>query len=194
VRQPRFFQENSYYHIVNWGNNQNVFLHQRDYRKFLFGLEKYSKKFSISVLVYALMPDHIHLLVKQKPREAISKFMQSLMTSHVTYFNNKHRRYGHLFQGRFKHVVVDTDEYLVHLSRYIHLNPSSSSIVRKPEDYLWSSYRAYLGLEGVGFVTKRVILSYFSSKDPVGDYKQFVESRIDYQKEISLQKLFLEYP
>ncbi|OGY26930.1 MAG: hypothetical protein A2Z11_02615 [Candidatus Woykebacteria bacterium RBG_16_43_9] len=192
MRSPRFFQENSFYHIISKGNNQNVFLYQRDYKKFLFNLNKYSQKFQLTIIAYVLMPNHIHLLLKQSTAQAISKFMQSTMTSYATYFNFKHRRRGHLFQGRFKHIPVDQEEYLTHLSRYIHLNPSSASLVKKPEYYEWSSYRYYLDLEKTAFVDKKTILNYFSAKNPVEDYKLFVESRIDYQKDISLQKLFLE--
>ena len=192
MRQLRFFQENTYYHIISRGNNQNVFLHIRDYKKFLSGLEKYSRKFQVDIIAYALMDNHIHLLIKQGPAKTISRFMQSLMTSYATYFNIKHRRIGHLFQGRFKHIQVETDEYLVHLSRYIHLNPSSAAMVKKPEDYMWSSYRHYLNLDKTPFVNEAPVLGYFSRKDSVEDYKNFVESRIDYQKEINIAKLFIE--
>ena len=138
------------------------------------------------------MPNHIHLLVHQESETPISKFMQTLNTAYSMYFNLKHRHIGHLFQGKFKYVLVETDEYLVHLSRYIHLNPASAGIVKKPEDYQWSSYNHYLNIDKLEFIEEKPILSYFSSKNLLDDYKDFVESRIDYQREISLQKLFLE--
>ena len=192
MRQNRFFQKDYYYHLINRGNNQDIFLFKRDYKRFTSKLEYYSKKFLISIVAYALIPNHIHLLVKQGSEGTVSKFMQSLTTSYAAYFNNKHHRTGHLFQGRFKHIVVETDGYLVHLSRYIHLNPSSARLVSKPENYPWSSYRCYLDLEETNFINKKPILDYFSIKDKVMDYREFVDSRIDYQKEISIQKLFLE--
>ena len=138
------------------------------------------------------MPNHIHLLVAQELETPVSKFMQSLNTAYVMYFNLKHSRAGHLFQGKFKYIAVDTEEYLTHLSRYIHLNPSSAEIVSKPQDYPWSSYRYYLDLEESDFIEANEVLGYFSKKNPVKDYREFVESRIDYQKEISLQKFLLE--
>jgi len=192
MREPRSFQENSFYHLISRGNSQDIFLFLRDYKKFLFNLGKYAKKFDLNIVAFALMPNHVHLLVKQESQHTISKFMQSLMTSYATYFNLKHNRTGHLLQGRFKHVLVETDEYLVHVSRYIHLNPSSAGIVRKPEDYPWSSYKHFLGLDKLTFIDKKPILAYFSRKNPVGDYQDFVNSQIDYQREISIQKLFAE--
>src|SRR3990167_3418057 len=164
MRQPRYFQPNSYYHILLRGNNQDIFLGQWDYSKFIAGLDKYSKKFSITILVFALMPNHVHLLLRQDSELPVSKFMQVLTTSYVVYFNLKNHRKGHLLENRFKHIEITTDDYLVHLSRYIHLNPSSSKIVSRPEEYNWTSYRHYLGSNTLKFVDKETILNYFSSK------------------------------
>lgn len=118
--------------------------------------------------------------------------MQSAITSYAAYFNLKHKRAGHLFQGRFKHIQIVTDEHLVHVSRYIHLNPTSAGIVKKPEDYPWSSYRHYLGQEKLNFINEKPILGYFAKKNPVKEYQEFVDAQIDYQRDLSLQKLFLE--
>ncbi len=82
--------------------------------------------------------------------------MQTLTTAYANYFNLRYHRTGHLFEARFKHVDVTTDEYLVHLSRYIHLNPSSAGLVKKPEEYPWTSYRHYLGIEEMSFVDERL--------------------------------------
>lgn len=138
------------------------------------------------------MPNHIHLLIKIDEKLTISDFMQALNTAYAKYFNARHSVSGHLFEGPYKHALVETDEYFVHLSRYIHLNPTSSGLVKRPEDYEWSSYRHFLNIEKSNFVEKLPILNYFSSDNPTADYKEFIESRVDYQKEISLQKLFLE--
>lgn len=192
MRPPRIFLKNSIYHLISRGNNQNLFLDDKDFLRFTFNLSKYSDKFIVRVLAFALMPNHIHLLVRQDSDFTLSKFMQTLTTAHANYFNLRHKRTGHLFEARFKHVEVTTDEFLVHVSRYIHLNPSSAGLVRNPEDYVWTSYQHYLGKVDLGFVDERLILAYFSKIDPVKDYKEFVEARVDYQREISLQKMFLE--
>lgn len=192
MRQPRYFQKDSYYHLITRGNNQNIFIDKWDFIRFLKILEKYLSKFSIRLLCYALIPNHVHLLVQQTSDQNPSNFMHNLKTSYVVYFNSKYKKKGHLFEGRYKYVEITTNEYLVHLSRYIHLNPSSAGLVEKPEGYVWTSYKHYLGLEKSSFVDESTILTYFSKKDKVADYKEFVESRINYQKEISVQKLFLE--
>jgi len=192
MRKTRIFLTDVYYHLICRGNNQDIFLIKRDFQKYIAGLEKYSQKFQVEIVAFSLMPNHVHLLVRQKSETPLSKFMQVLSTSYATYFNFKHKRKGHLFENRFKHIEVGTDEYLIHLSRYIHLNASSARLVKMPEEYLWSSYRYYLGLDNLNFVEKRLVLGYFSKKNPTKDYKEFVDSRIDYQKEISIQKLLLE--
>jgi len=192
MREPRIFTQDFYYHLIAKGNNQDIFVHKWDFDSFLRNLSKYSKKFLVKILAFVLMPNHVHLLVKQTSVASLSKFMQVLTTSYANYFNLRYKRSGHLFQGRFKHVPVDTDEYLLHLSRYIHLNPTNSALVKRPENYVWSSFRCYLGLDKLDFIDKKTILDYFGKKGPVKDYQEFVDSRIDYQREINLQKLLLE--
>jgi hypothetical protein len=95
-----------------------------------------------------MMTNHYHLLV-ETPEANLSKSIQWLNVSYAMYFNVKRGRQGHLFQGRFKSILVDADEYLKHLSRYIHLNPLRCNIIEKLEDYPWSSYQAYAGKEKI---------------------------------------------
>lgn len=192
MRDLRYFEENSYYHLINRGNNQDIFLVSKDYRRFIQTLAVYSKKFNIKILAFALMPNHVHLLVQQKSEIPLSKFMQVLFTSYAGYFNLKYKRHGHLLQNRFKAILVAEDSYLVHVSRYIHLNPSSASLVKQPEAYPFSSYRHYLGIDNLAFIDKSEVLGYFSSNNPAKDYQEFVTTRVNYQKEISLQKLLQE--
>lgn len=191
MRAPRVFFKDSYFHLIT-RSNQTIFTGKRDYLRYIENLSKYSKKFSVKILAFALMPNHVHLLVQQLTDSPLSKFVQVQNTAYVNYFNLRFKRYGSLFQSHFRALMIDSDEYLVHVSRYIHLNPSSAQLVLKPEDYFWSSYRIYLGLDDSDFVDKKTVLTYFSSKDQVQDYRDFVASRIDYQKEISLQKLLID--
>src|SRR3989344_2860072 len=172
----RDFTPNCFYHLISRGNNgQPIFLHRRDYFRYLYCLEKYSNKFLIKVLSYCLMPNHVHLLIQQGSENTVSEFMQALNTAYTMYFNLRHSKKGHLFQGPFRHIMIGSDEYLIHLSRYIHLNPSSAGLAKKPDNYPWSSYRYYIGIDKLNFVDEAQILSYFSKKDPIGDYKEFVE-------------------
>jgi len=193
MSKSRLFLPQSFYHIISRGNNkQNIFLTRRDNIRYLKCLEKYAEKFNIKIITYCLMPNHIHLLIKIGAKLAIPEFMQALNTAYTKYFNARHSTSGHLFESPYKHVLIETDEYLVHLSRYIHLNPTSSGLVKIPENYEWSSYRHFLNLEKSSFIEDSLVLTYFSSENPIDDYRKFVESRVDYQKEISFQKFLLE--
>ena len=126
---PRYLQIGIPYHVYNRGNRKNkIFLNVKDYQRFLRKLKEYTKKFDVSLVCYCLMPNHFHLLLVQKDESAITKFMLSLCTSYSKYFNIKHELVGRLFQARFRAKIVETDEYLLHLSRYIHLNSISDDL------------------------------------------------------------------
>ena len=90
------------------------------------------------------MDNHYHLLI-ETPLANLNQLMQNINTSYTVFINRKYRRSGHLFQGRYKAIVIDKDNYLLSLSRYIHLNPVRANIVDSPEQYRWSSYREYVG-------------------------------------------------
>mgnify|MGYP001791863816 CR=1 FL=1 len=115
---PRYLQKDSFYHVYNRGNRkQNIFLQPRDYSRFLERMRDYKDEFGVSVLSYCLMTNHFHFLVKQETELPITFFMLRLGTSYAKYFNIKYGEVGSLFQGRFKAKIIETDEYLLHLSR-----------------------------------------------------------------------------
>lgn len=148
------------------------------------------KKPVVSILSYCLMPTHIHLVLKQLEENGIKKLMASVLQSYAQYFNHKIKRKGPLWESRFKNVPVKTDEQLSHLTRYIHLNPVTSYLIDKPEQWEFSSYREYLGLTP----SDKGICHYkdvFDMKSK--DYKEFVEDRIAYQRELArIKSLTLE--
>ena len=147
ARPLRVEYPGAYYHVINRGNNQEkIFLNDRDKQKFLEYLGKANERFSVIIHTYCLMSNHFHLLV-QTPEPNLSRAMQWINVSYATYFNRKRGRCGHLFQGRFKAILIDADGYLKHLSRYIHVNPVRAKIVSTPSKYQWSSYSAYIGKE-----------------------------------------------
>ena len=118
----------------------------------------------IDLLCFCLMPNHFHLLVKQKTERGIEGFMKSFGTRYVLYFNKKHERVGGLFQNIYKAVLVKTDEQLLHLSRYIHLNPfPQGPSLQRLEGYKYSSLPAYLGKWRAKWVKPNEILDYFSN-------------------------------
>lgn len=197
----KIYTPNSYYHIYNRGIEKRViFLDHRDFKKFLYYLKLYLspkdeilqlaqidpgvQRFyplnlseEIDLVAYALMPNHFHLLLKQTSNNGITKFMRRLSTAYVMYFNKKYDRVGSLFQNRFKACNVNSDSYILHLSRYIHLNPLSL----KQSSYLknCTSYPNYLGEQRVSWCKPKFILDYFNSGysklNSVNSYKAFVE-------------------
>lgn len=181
---PRYFQKDSYYHVYNRGTRkQEIFIQKRDYERFLDRLQEYKDKFEVSILVYCLMPNHFHLLLKQETDTPITFFMLRLGTSYAKYFNIKYDQVGSLFQGPFKAKLIDSDEYLLQLSRYIHRNPISTISTRGVglEFFPWSSYGAYVKGEKNDLVDPLFILSYFAKNNSFSDYKKFTE--YDYKDE-----------
>lgn len=178
------YAPNQYYHIYNRGVAKNhIFLEQKDKDYFLYLIDRYLNPDSIEqnskqqnylkfdndleLLCYCLMDNHFHLLFWQHedPR-AISKLMKSLCTAYTMYFNKKYERVGHLFQSRYKASRISSDPHLLHISRYIHLNPTNY------KNYKYSSYHAYLGQKSYPWLNTDKILKLF----PEGDYTRYVES------------------
>lgn len=210
-----------YYHIFNRGVAYlPTYSRKKDYERFITCLEYYrhnnlpcklsrflqSPKESqteiqstlekehdqrVAIISFSLMPNHFHLLIKQNTENGISSFMTHLINSYTRYFNTKYKRVGPIYQGVFKAVHIETDEQLLHLSRYIHLNPLVSRIVTK-KDFLkfpWSSLQDFLN-NNSGFIDTEPVLSHFSSKK---DYLQFVLDQVDYGKELEkIKHLILE--
>lgn len=140
----------------------------------------------VEILAFCLMPTHIHLVLKQLTDQGISTFMQRNLNSYASYFNKKYKRSGPLWAGRFKNALVESDEQLWHLTRYVHLNPSTAGLIENPQDWRYSSYREYLGM--VKFAER---LSYQQEMTDVSpaEYKKFVEDQVGYQKNPHLKRL-----
>jgi len=137
----------------------------------------------VDIIAYCIMPTHIHLLLTPSKENSISIYMKNLLNSYTRYFNTKNNRKGPLWQGRFKDVMVESNAQLLHLTRYIHLNPASSGLVENPKDWKYSSYKEYLG------IGDRSLCDFSKYLDiNTKNYKAFVENRIDYQKELSVIK------
>jgi REP element-mobilizing transposase RayT len=133
------------YHISSRGNERRkIFLDDGDRKKFLTILEDYHGRYGILIHSYVLMDNHYHLIL-ETPKGKLLKVMHGLNGGYTGYFNRKYRRSGHLFQGRYKGIIIDKDSYLIPLSRYVHLNPVRAEVVERPEQYRWSSYSGYIG-------------------------------------------------
>ena len=140
----------------------------------------------VSIVAYCVMPTHIHIILKQQGDRGVSRYVNNILNSYSKYFNIKYKRKGPLWEGRFKSVHIESDEQLLHLTRYIHLNPVSANLVSKPEEWEYSSYREYLGEGRFELCSYRGLMEI----EPES-YKRFVRERIDYQKELSLIKSLL---
>lgn len=160
-----------------------LLLEENKKQEVLFSL----KDKQIEILAYCLMPNHFHFLLKQNQENGISNFVSNFTNSYTKFFNTRNERIGPLFQGRFKAVIVESDEQLIHLSRYIHLNPVTAFLM-KPEnlaDYSWSSFPEFINLSSENITNKNIILEFFPS---VSKYKQFVIDQVDYAKQLEVIK------
>lgn len=136
----------------------------------------------VSVVAYCIMPTHIHLLLKQNKTNGITNYMSKALNSYSRYFNTRHKRIGPLWAGRFKSVIVRDDQQLLHLTRYIHLNPTSAGLVERPNDWQQSSYQEYINK--VGSKTALCETEDLFDISP-SDYRKFVNSRRSYQRELA---------
>ncbi len=190
MRRISFCTE-EYYHLYNRGvEKRTIFLDGADYHRFLTILDNFkhpegdTDNLLVSIVCYCLMPNHFHLIVQQKQGMGISKFIQRVATGYTMYFNKRYERSGVLFQSKFKAKHIENDKYLVHLARYIHLNPLDLLANREGDDffvqlqnYQWSSFPAYSGQRSHSIVglDKSVVLGQFeSTNDFIENIRQHV--------------------
>lgn len=200
------YVEGGYYHIYNRGvDKRTIFEDKQDYAVFLRFLKEYllpaghhdldflrqlvpkrnpiNCSNTINLLSYCLMPNHFHLFVKQITGDGMKTFMKALATNYVMYFNRKHDRVGHLFQGIYKASLIQSEPYLLQVSRYIHANPLH--IISKDQSlrsYPYSSYAAYLGDKNCEWVNADEILNIFHEQDLSKSrilYERFVEEDLE---------------
>lgn len=200
------------YHIFNRGvERRTVFSNTREYKRSVDTIDYYRfaglpiryshflnltyqrkqallgmlTKYEVSILAYCLMPNHFHFVLKQEGENGISRFLSNFTNSYTKFFNTKYERVGPLFQGTFKAVRVESEEQLIHLSRYVHLNPVSSFLIpeNKLNTYPWSSFPEYLNRESGHISDPNLVLSRFKNKDT---YREFVHDQINYAKELKM--------
>lgn len=209
-KRPVMLENGNYYHVYNRGvNKRKIFLDNRDYQRALDSLLFYIHsghriRFSyfhrlnerlkneyidgltnqlIELNSFALMPNHFHFLVYQNEANGISNCLRRFENSYTKYFNTKYKRVGPLLQGRFKAVHITNDSQLLHVSRYIHLNPLTSGVINsldELETFPWTSYPNFLNSSQETKITNSIILGHFKNQS----YKDFVSERADYQKEL----------
>jgi putative transposase len=165
---------------------------KKDLRAAFFDRLKIKSNKVVEIICYCFMPNHFHFLLRQQVDGGVQKFMSNFTNSYTRYFNTKQKRNGPLFQGAFKAVRIEDDEQLLHVSRYIHINPVVSYVITQTrlEKYPWSSLPEYLGSNINGICDKDIVLGQFNS---IKKYRDFVFSRIDYAKELeAIKHLIIE--
>jgi len=191
----KLYLEHSYYHIYSRGvNKQAIFCDKEDYAVMLNLFKRYLSSRpvkdnkgrdypwlhnDIQLLAFCLMPNHIHALIYQTEVTAITRLFKSIMTTYSMYFNKKYTRVGPLFQSRFRAALITDDAYLIHISRYIHLNPQHY------KDWPFSSLAYYLGKLTASWVQPDLILELFRNSK---DYEKFVADYRDYKKMLDATK------
>lgn len=164
-------QSGHYYHLYNRGNNrQKIFFERENYLYFLKKFRYFVAAKTVHVVAYCLMPNHYHLLIYLR-EENLSAAMHRFTMSYTNAINRRYSRCGSLFQGRFQLIHIDSDEYLLNLTRYIHLNPVKSGLVKRPEGWEFSSYHEYVDLRQGTLPQPQYVLPQVGSAEA---YRQFV--------------------
>lgn len=163
ARRPRIHFTGALYHVISRGNRkQGIFRDEKDFKRFLSYLSYSKTRFYFRLYAYALMQNHVHLLLEVQ-RIPLSRIMQSLLFRYTQYFNRRYEEVGHLFQGRYKAIVCDKDAYLLELVRYIHLNPVRAGVVKAPEDYVWTGHLSYIAQRGENLIDADFVLDQFGN-------------------------------
>ncbi len=192
ARPLRLEYKGAIYHISARGNERKrIFFSEADYSKFKDYMTEAMEKYRCIFHCYVLMGNHFHLII-ETPEANLSKVMHYISSSYTTYINIKKGRSGHLFQGRYKSILVDKDSYLVELSRYIHLNPVRAGTVERAEDYPYSSYNSYISRKEENIVATALLLGMLSKDkgEAKRSYRAYVESGIDERLKNPLEHVY----
>ena len=171
-RRHTVFLQGNYYHIYNRGaNKQKIFYETDNYVFFLRRLKKYTIQYAIRVIAYCLMPNHFHLLLRIDGDHGLSRCLSQLLNAYVKAMNKKYGRTGPLFSDRFKSILVEKNNYLIHICRYIHLNPLTAGLVTDLENWPFSNYLEFIGKRNGVLYDASFRNSNFQNHD---GYKEFV--------------------
>jgi REP element-mobilizing transposase RayT len=184
-RPWRIEYEGALYHLFSRGNQGNaIFTDNRDRKMFLDTVGEMAERFDAEVFAYVLMSNHYHLLLRT-PHANIKKAMHWFGTTYTQRHNTRHSRSGHLFQGRYKSILVQNDAYLLQLSCYIHRNPLRAGAVKRLADHRWSSYLTYgYGRKGPDWLSTDLILSQFKGPDKRRGYREKVQKYAKEEKRL----------
>ena len=177
ARPLRIEYPDAWYHVMNRGRrHEEIFLDSRDYQAFIDLLKAVSKMFNAQIAAYALMPNHYHLLLRT-PEGNINRIMRHIGGVYTQMFNRRHDHDGQLFRGRYKAILVDEEEYLLGLVRYIHQNPLKANMVKTLEEFNWISHRGYLSSDDAWeWLYREPVLKKFSNHldEAQSGYRRFM--------------------
>lgn len=182
------FYPGGFYHVYNRGNRKkDIFFDKGDYVYFLKKVRQYKDEYEVKVIAYCLIPNHFHFVLQQKKGPPISEFMRHITRDYAIFINNKYELAGRLFQGPFKVRAVESEAYLLHLTRYIHLNPLDIGVQKELlATYPWSSYLEYIGV-------RHGSLPEFSSIiEGVENYEEYVLEGVEFRIKDGLRDLVIE--
>ena len=178
------------YHVYNRGcNREHIFANAGNYVFLLQRVKSFLADYPLSVIAYSLMPNHYHFLLRPEEDGTLSQFVQRLFSSYTQAFNKQQGRSGTLFEGRAKSVLVDADEYVLHLCRYIHLNPVRAGLVLHPDEWPYSNYGEWVEQRDGTLVDRAFLRQYFPT---AADYEMFVMSEVEPSLERRLQAYCLD--
>lgn len=184
-----------YYQLEKIRPRFSKFMEQKKVQKYgfnhCFPTISADKEKLVQIIAYCPMPTHLHLILKQLKDNGISRFMSNILNSYTRYFNTKHKRKGPLWVSRSKKVLVKTDEQLLHLTRYLHLNPTTAHLVEKPEEWPYSSYAEYLSTTNDNDIDKICKFDDLLDINPIS-YKKFVDDGINDQRALAKIKRLLK--
>jgi putative transposase len=181
ARKPRIHIPGGFYHVILRGNDgQDIFFSDQDREHLESLVQDGIDRFKHRIHAYCWMSNHVHMLI-QVSEIPLSKLIQNLSFRYASYINKNMSRKGHLFQGRYKAILVDAENYLHELVRYIHLNPVRAGVARNPQDYKWSGHLCYLGITSKSWLTVEYVLSQYSKGESTAQrrYEEFVLEGLD---------------
>jgi len=143
--------------MIRGNQKQKIFLDSKDYQKYLEILKHYKYKFWFKLFGYCLMPNHVHLIIKVRQGKDLQKIAQGLNQTYTIWFNQKYDKVGHLWQGRYKSMLIQNNNYLIDCIEYVEFNPVRAGLTKKPVSYLWSSYSNRLRIEKDGLLNEMEI-------------------------------------
>lgn len=190
ARPLRILFEGAWYHVINRGAaKKNIFHNDADKQMFLQLLDRIQQRYKIEIHAYCLMDNHYHLLIRT-PLPNLSQAIKYLNGLYVQKYNALYQIDGPLFRGRFKSIVVENDEYLLHLTRYIHLNPVAANMCQLPWEYTWSSCKNYLNIKtATNWLYVTPILSMLSLSDSTRKYQKYLDFLCDDINDLTIEKI-----